>query len=283
LKAAGVKMFELPECMVLTKQINEAMTGKIIKEGRLGNAPHKFVWYNRNPEEFSRLTESKEVGEAYTKGRWIFIPLDPGYILLLGECGGKMLYHSPGSEVPKKFHLYITFDDRSFFTVTTQMWGAMELYEKGDEQNREYVKGMKTTPIDSNFNLEYFCDLIDRLTVEKKRSVKSLLTQDQIIPGLGNSIAQDILFQAKLNPRHSIDSLTSDQKVGLYNAIKDTVHEIIAQGGRYDEVDLFNQAGGYLRIMDRNAVGKPCPRCGSEIEKIQYLGGACYLCPSCQI
>ena len=158
-----------------------------------------------------------------------------------------------------------------------------ELYEKGEEQNREYVKDMKTTPVEPEFSLKYFTELIDNLATEKKRSVKSLLTQDQIIPGLGNSIAQDIMFHAHLHPRHALDDINADQKNRLYKAIVDTVHKVIAQGGRYDETDLFNHAGGYIRVMDKAAVGKPCSRCGSTIEKIQYLGGSCYFCPNCQI
>lgn len=38
----------------------------------------------------------------------------------------------------------------------------------------------------------------------------------------------------------------------------------------------------YIRLMDNKAVGHPCPECGTKIEKIQYLGGACYFCPRCQ-
>ncbi|MFC1719141.1 zinc-ribbon domain-containing protein [Candidatus Poribacteria bacterium] len=34
--------------------------------------------------------------------------------------------------------------------------------------------------------------------------------------------------------------------------------------------------------MDSKAKGNPCPECGTPIEKIQYLGGASYFCPSCQ-
>jgi formamidopyrimidine-DNA glycosylase len=276
-------MFELPECIVLVRQINETLKGKRILQGELGNSPHKFVWYNRSHEEFSNLTKSKTVGHAYAKGRWIFIPFEPGYILLIGECGGKMLYHPPGSPKPKKYHLFINFEDNSFFTVTTQMWGAMELYEAGKEKEREYVKGMKTTPIEPDFTQDYFRNLIQDLAIDKKRSIKSLLTQDQIIPGLGNSIAQDIMFQARLHPRHSIDALHPEQIEGLYHAIVGTVNEIIAHRGRYDETDLFNQAGGYVRIMDKNSTGNPCPRCSGTIEKMQYLGGACYFCPECQI
>ena len=275
-------MFELPEFETLAVQMNGVFKGKTVQRGQLGNSPQKFVWYNRSHKEFDLLTKGKTVGEARAKGKWLFIPLEPGYVLLLGECGGKVLYHSPGSKVPKKYHLYITFEDDSFFTATTQMWGAMELYEKGEEQNRQYVKGMRTTPIEPEFTIAYFNALLDDLADGKKRSAKALLTQDQIIPGLGNAIAQDILFRAHLHPRHSIADLSADQRQILYSAIVDTVSEVTERGGRYDEYDLYNNPGGYIRKMDKNAVGRPCPECGVEIEKIQYLGGTCYFCPNCQ-
>ena len=275
-------MFELPEFVTLAKQMNDTLKGKTIRRGQLGNSPHRFVWYNRSHDEFERLAKGKTIGEAWAKGKWLFIPLEPGYVLLLGECGGKVLYHPPGSQVPKKLHLHITFDDESFLTATTQMWGAMELHESGEEQNRKYVKGMRTTPIEPEFTFDYFCTLIDQLVTEKKRSVKGLLTQDQIIPGLGNAIAQDILFRARLHPRHSLADLNAGQRRALYDAILNTVGEVIEGGGRYDEVDLYSHRGGYTRIMDRNAVGRPCPECRGEIEKTQHLGGTCYFCPNCQ-
>jgi formamidopyrimidine-DNA glycosylase len=275
-------MFELPEFVTLAKQMNDTLKGKRIQRGRLGNSPHKFVWYNRSHDEFERLTKGKTVGEARAKGKWLFIPLEPGYVLLLGECGGKVLYHPPGSKVPKKYHLYVTFKDDSFLTATTQMWGAMELYEKGKEQERQYVKGMRSTPIEPEFTFDYFCALMDDLVEGKKRSAKALLTQDQVIPGLGNAIAQDILFRARLHPRHPIADLSTGQRRALCHAIVNTVGEVIEKGGRYDEYDLHNNRGEYIRMMDKNAVGRPCPECGGGIEKIQYLGGACYLCPNCQ-
>jgi formamidopyrimidine-DNA glycosylase len=275
-------MFELPEYIILANQINETLKGKTIKKGSLGNSPHKFVWYNRSHDEFESLTQRKTVGEAWAKSRWLFIPLEPGYTLLLGECGGKVLYHSPGSKAPSKYHLFLTFEDGSFFTATTQMWGAMELYEKGKELERQYVKGMKTTPIEPEFTEGYFSALIDTLIPQAKRSVKSLLTQDQLIPGLGNAIAQDILFRARLHPKHPIDQLDQGQRQLLYQAILDTVHEVIAQGGRYDEVDLYGHPGKYIRLMDSKALDRPCPGCGGKIGKMAYLGGSCYFCPQCQ-
>ena len=275
-------MFELAEFAILCRQINDALKGKTVRRGELGNSPHKFVWYNRTHEEFERLTRGKTVGEATSRGKWLFVALEPGYVLVLGECGGKVLLHSPGAKLPIKYHLHITFEDGSFLTATTQMWGAMELYEQGAEQDRQYIKDMRTTPIEPEFSPEYFDNLLDDLVTGKKRSAKALLTQDQLIPGLGNAIAQDILFRAGLSPKHPIAELDGDQRRALYEAIVSTVAEVIEEGGRYDEFDLCGNRGGYVRLMDKNAVGRPCPACGGAVEKIQYLGGACYFCPICQ-
>lgn len=275
-------MFELPETVNLASQMNETLQGKIVKEGRLGISPHKFLWYNRTHEEFEQLTRDKQVGKARAQGKWLFVPLDPGYVLVLGECGGKILYHLPGSKVPQKYHLYLTFTDGSFLTAMTRMWGAMELYAQGDEQEREYIKEMRPTPIEPAFTFDYFDGLLDNLLAARKQSAKGLLTQDQVIPGLGNAIAQDILFQARIHPKRSLSDLSDDDRRALFEAILGTVQAALEKGGRYDEVDLHGQPGGYVRLMDGKALSHPCPRCGGAIEKFQYLGGACYVCPTCQ-
>lgn len=275
-------MFEISEYTVLARQINATLTGKTIRAGELGNSPHKFVWYNRSHEEFAQLTAGKVVGAARVQGRWMSIPLEPGYTLLFGECGGKILFHPASAPLPVKYHLLIHFYDGSAFSATTQMWGAMELYETGKEQEREYIKGMRPTPLDPAFTFDYFNSLLDELLKGPKRSAKSLLTQEQTIPGLGNSIAQDILFRAKIGPRRSLAEFSPGQRRDLYAAILDTVKEIIDGGGRNDETDLFGQPGKYIRSMDSAAAGKPCPECGTTVQKMQYLGGACYFCPKCQ-
>ena len=84
-------MFELPEYINFARQINETIRGGTIVSGNLGNSPHKFVWYNRSEEEFSELIKGKTIGESYVMGRWLFVSAEPGYVLLFGECRGKIL------------------------------------------------------------------------------------------------------------------------------------------------------------------------------------------------
>ncbi|MFZ3147465.1 MAG: DNA-formamidopyrimidine glycosylase family protein [Methanothrix sp.] len=275
-------MFEIPEYVTLARQMAESLSGKRIVNGTLGNSPHKFVWYNRKSDEFAAIVKGKFTGLAYCRGRWLFIPLRPGYLLVFGECGGRIILHESESQLPKKYHLSLHFDDGSFLSATTQMWGAMELYEEGKELERQHIIGMRTTPVDQKFSLAYLSALIEECANEGSRSVKGLLTQDQLIPGLGNSIAQDIMFKAKLHPKQSISGLSKAQIKNLHEAIVKTVAEVIRQGGRNDETDLYGNRGKYKRIMDKTAAGRPCPECGTIVEKMAYLGGACYYCPECQ-
>ena len=79
-----------------------------------------------------------------------------------------------------------------------------------------------------------------------------------------------------------MDILPEERK-NLYEAIQTVVQEAIDLGGRYDEVDLFGNKGNYMRLMDSKSAGTPCLNCGQDIQKISYLGGACYLCTNCQI
>ena len=275
-------MFELPEYTVLSSQINETLKGKAVISAVLGNSPHKFVWYNLSCEEFSKKMRGKTIGESYSRGRWLFIKILPGYILVLGECGGKILYHRKGYKKPSEYHLFIDFKDGTAFSVTTRMWGAMELYKEGKEKERQYIKDMRPTPVDKNFTQEYFLSLVEECLDTDVKTVKAILTQNQLIPGLGNSIAQDIMFNAGFGPKFPLKKLADKDMKTLYDAIIKTVSEVIKKKGRYDEFDLFGELGKYKRKMDKNSTGKPCPRCGIRIEKIQYLGGACYYCPGCQ-
>lgn len=93
-------MVELPECATLARKMNAGIRGKAVKRGQLGNSPHRSVWYNRTPDEFKRLTRGKTVGEAGVRGRWIFVPLEPGHVLVLGECGGKIPTQAAGLREP---------------------------------------------------------------------------------------------------------------------------------------------------------------------------------------
>ena len=275
-------MFELPELTTIARQMNVVLKDKTVREGRLGNTPHKFVWYDRTHDEFARLTQGAVVGGARARGKWLFLSLEPDHVLRLGEWGGRILFHQPPAAEPPKYHLLLTFANGSRLSATTQMWGGVDLCDRGHELEGKYVQDMRVTPVDPEFTWEYFETLADAGAGGGKRSVKGLLTQEQLIPGLGNAIAQDIMFGAGLSPKRPVRALSNGELRRLYETVVGVVRDVIAGGGRDDEVDLLGEPGSYRRLMSAKSVGAPCPRCGATIQKLQYMGGACYVCPECQ-
>ena len=92
--------------------------------------------------------------------------------------------------------------------------------------------------LSSDFTLEYFINLLNNIEINE--SIKSALATKNRIPGLGNGVLQDILYEAKLNPRRKLSTLTIDDKVNLFNSIKETLKSMVKNGGRDLETDIYN-------------------------------------------
>jgi len=110
-------MIELPEVLTITRQMNNELKGKRIETGNRGNSSHKWAFYNRSPDEFERILAGKKTGEVTGDGKWIFVSLEPVYVLLLGDMGGRILYHNSGETLPEKYHLMLRFKDQTYLTV----------------------------------------------------------------------------------------------------------------------------------------------------------------------
>jgi formamidopyrimidine-DNA glycosylase len=279
-------MIEMPEAATLARQMNAELTGKTILCFARGTQTHKFLWLNRLDEEYETILPGKAITGASYYGRSVYLHMGKDYMLWWSDAGGKILYHAPGEALPAKHHLMWTFTDGSHLTYALQMWGAVKLLDAAEFNERLHIE-TGLPPLHPDFTLERFDAMLDRYPEKTSKGVKGFLVATGYsipdpINGLGNAIVQDILFQARLNPRRKIPDLTAEERHRLYQAVQMTVAKAIELGGRYDEFDLYGNPGGYARLMDSKAVDTPCPNCGAFIQKISYLGGACYLCPECQ-
>lgn len=275
-------MFELPEIAVLGRQLRAEIAGRTIVSCVRGNSPHKFVFYNLAAPEYEANAAGRVVGPAQARAKWLFVPFEPGFVQLLGEFGGRLTLHPPGAPRPERHHLLFELDDGRAVSVFTQMWGMFSLATPTEAADHKYAGNIGLTPVDPGFTAEYFEQLVASQAAGPKRSAKGLLTQEGIIPGLGNAYCQDILFLAGIHPKRDVAGLDAAERGRLYRAILAVVNEAIAKGGRDDEHDLYGRRGGYVRRMDASMTGMPCTACGTPIVKMQYLGGACYFCPTCQ-
>ena len=275
-------MIELPEAYTTARQINDTLRGRVIEQGIRGNSPHKFAFYNREPEEYESILRGQAIGQAFQLANMIMVPVGPDYVLGLGCGGERILFHENESTLPKKHQLLLRFTDGTYLSVSVQGWGAALLLQESEVETHPFCGGRGPSPLSDEFTLDYFKGLFGALKENDPASAKFFVITKPGVSGIGNGVLQDILFHAGIHPRRRVISLSDDEKRALYEAIRHTVREMTDLGGRDSERDLYNRPGGYQRILHSGVVGFPCIKCGTPIQKISFLGGASYFCPNCQ-
>jgi len=276
-------MIELPEALIIARQMSQELAGKRIESGVRGNVPHKFAFYSGSAAEYEMILKGRAMGEVTGHGSAILARLEPDCTLVLGGGGERILYHPSASTLPKKHHLLLHYEDGAYLTVTVQGWGNVLLLREPELAEHPHAGVGRVSALSERFTWEYFQGLFRDLAPTSTKSIKFFIISEPGVWGVGNGYLQDILFRAKIHPRRRAIDLHEEEREALYGAIRETLRQAMDLGGRDTERDLYNQPGDYKRVMDRKSVGQPCPECGRPIEKIQYLGGACYLCPACQV
>ncbi len=272
-------MIEIPESLTIARQLNETVQGKRIVEVETAHSSHSFVWYSGDSDFYSNVMEGQEIGKSEGIGSMIEMTLGD-YSFVVGD-GTNVRYLAPGEKLPAKYQARITLGDESHLIYTVQMYGGIFLWQTAKEQNPYYLAGkQKPLPNTEDFTYGYFKSLFG--DVSGTLSMKAFLATGQRIPGLGNGVLQDILLEAGFHPKRKIGSITETDKKRMYEAVTGTLKKMIAAGGRDTEKDIFGNKGGYQTLLSKRTVGKPCPYCGSLIEKGSYLGGTVYFCPICQ-
>ncbi len=275
-------MIELPEAVSISMDLNETIRGKRMIAAGTGEGAHKWVTYQPSREELTAWLVGKTVGEVSSKGRSIHIGMESGQALVIDEFGGKVLYSDPESEAPKKHHLLTVFDDESCLTISIQGWGFLSTLTEWKHSKWTRLRARALSPNGSDFTLENFFRAVETYPDKEKDSIKTFFTNGKSVAGIGNGYLQDILFQAEISPKRKVSEIRSDEVPHLYASVKQVIEQAIHACGRCCEKDIFGNPGGYVPLMDRKTQGQPCPRCGEPIQKISYLGGSCYICPTCQ-
>ncbi len=273
-------MIELPEAVVLSGEINDTLSGKRIEKVIAARSPHKFAWYHEDGGSYHDMMSGKVLNRAYNQGGFVKMEIGEDIILLLSE-GIRIRYIPESEKIPEKHQLLLEFADQSSLVCSVQMYGGLVAFHNGDYDNDYYGAAReKPSPLTAAFSQTYFDQLLSN--VSEKLSLKAFLATEQRIPGLGNGVLQDILFNASMHPKKKVGSMNDEEKSTLFSSVKTTLARMVEGGGRDTEQDIFGYAGKYQTILSKNTVGKPCGKCGSIIQKQAYMGGSIYFCPGCQ-
>lgn len=270
-------MPELPEITVIARQMNREMAGNRIaevevKQPKILNVP---------PRRFVEAVKGRTIDSVSSKGKWIFVKLKPdGFILTNLGMGAELVRFAPRQDLPKGYHFRIAFTNGTGFTARFWWFGYVHLVEEGDLEKHKMTSHLGISPLDGRFTESRLKDML----AGRKVGIKSFLIDQKNIAGIGNVYIQDILFRARLHPNRRTSVLSEDEIHALYKAILKTLSRSIKLGGLAYERDFYGHASRFASkdFLVGYKEGKPCPTCGTTIEKIKTGSTATYVCPECQ-
>lgn len=102
-------------------------------------------------------------------------------------------------------------------------------------------------------------------------AVKARLLNQHVISGVGNLLADQILWQARLSPRRDTGSLSVQELDRLRRELRSALRNAIRQGGAH--------TGAFVQVRRHEQI---CPRDGHHLEKATVGGRTTYWCPACQ-
>ncbi|MEM2129640.1 MAG: zinc finger domain-containing protein [Candidatus Bathyarchaeia archaeon] len=232
--------------------------------------------------EFIKAIKGKTVSEVASNGKWIFLKLEPSFFLLINlGMYGEILYYVNIQKLPERYQFKLKFSDGSGFTIFFSWFGYVHLVAEKDMEKHRLTANLGANPLSSDFTFRQFENL---LSSKKKTRIKNFLLDQKNVAGIGNVYVQDILFQSRLHPNREISTLSQKEKQDLHNAIKDVLNRSIQYGGLAYEKDFYGHNGKFdgTKFLVGYKEGKPCPACGTIIEKIKTGSTSSYICPSCQ-
>jgi formamidopyrimidine-DNA glycosylase len=110
--------------------------------------------------------------------------------------------------------------------------------------------------------------------------IKTVITDQKVIAGIGNAYSDEILHVAKISPFATAGKLSDEQLTALHDAmisvLTDAVNRSVGQGAAM----LKGEKRSGLRVHART--GLPCPVCGDTVREVSFADKSFQYCPTCQ-
>ncbi len=262
-------MPELPEVETIARELKPFLEGKRIAKVEILK-PELTVGIS--PE----VLEGKTINRVRRRGKYLILDLSDGSGLLFHLRLTGRLYLNPGPEVNPG--LLIHTEDRLTLSFhDPRKLGRAYWHPAPDE----FLGFLGPEPLDEGFTPQELRQILSG----RKAAVKAVLLDQRSLAGIGNIYADEALFLAGINPRRPASTLSPEEGERLYQAIQEVLVEGIERHGTTFSAyrDAFGRRGENqlsLRVFRRT--GKPCPRCGTPIERIRVAGRSSHYCPKCQ-
>ena len=273
-------MPELPEAEVVARQIRERLAGATLTDTWIGRADivregyQERTWYSgsvlRSAERFG-----KSVALGFERER------ETRYIVAELGMTGLLLFPSACPRFPQHVHVRMTFSgavESELRYWNPRRFGRLSMLDR--QGLKQYLaRRFGCDPLTVSW--EEFREIVRA----RSGRLKPLLMHQQVIAGIGNIYANEILFRARLHPNVLASRLPIEKIEQLFQVTREVLHEAIRCGGSSVR-DFFAPDGREGEFKRRHLVygkdGAPCPNgCGRTIKRLMSERSS-FFCPSCQ-
>jgi formamidopyrimidine-DNA glycosylase len=273
-------MPELPEAEVVARQLRARILGAVVKDCWVGRPDivrqglSTLDWYRgARLRAISRRGKSIVLAFGHDK--------EPRYLVAELGMTGLLFFRPPDERFRKHTHLILSLEGG--LEPELRYWNPRRF-------GRIYL--LDQSGLDQFTARRFGCDPLTvawddfHEVVRRRRGrLKALLMHQQVIAGIGNIYANEILFRAGLHPYRTASRLRTVTIRRLYDVMREVLDQAIRDGGSSVR-DFFAPDWTEGRYKQRHLVynrrGKPCPNgCGNTIRRLMDERSSFY-CPACQ-
>lgn len=277
-------MPELPEVESVRRGLNELIVGETVEKvevrwSRIIDSPA----FN----QFSKRLRGQTIENVSRRGKFLLFYFTEDVMISHLRMEGKYQLVEPkeNGQLPiRGKHTHVIFylkSGKKLLYHDVRKFGRMYLVPKGEEFEHKSLVKLGPEPTIEDFDLEAMQEFLTR----RSKAIKGVLLDQEIVVGVGNIYADEILHEAKLHPVTPANRLTDAEGIRLHEAILKVIREAIDSGGTTIRTyaNAFGDVGTFqnqLKVYGKN--GAPCENCGTEIEKTKVAGRGTHYCPVCQ-
>ncbi|WP_336051905.1 Fpg/Nei family DNA glycosylase [Streptomyces sp. CA2R101] len=258
-------MPELPDVEAFRKILDSCARGACLLRIEVHDAG---VLNGVSARRLRRSLEGRRIAEPERQGKWLLAPTEGGPTLLLHFGMTGQLVCCPPAE-PLHPHDRVTFtlaDDRQLRYRDQRKLKGLWLADEPAVARMMKDQGPDALAVDRPG--------FDEALAGRRGGIKSALLDQSVLAGLGNLLADEILWRAKLHPARPVGTLTTQELDRMYTALRRTLRSAVAAG-------RVPPRRSWL-TGHRDDADPVCPRCREPLCGGRWAGRHTVWCPRCQ-
>jgi formamidopyrimidine-DNA glycosylase len=269
-----VTLPEYPDIIIYIERLKALVQGQPVQNVRIASP---FLLRTFDPPIESILNKPVIYFERIGK-RIVFVFEDELFLVLHLMIAGRLNWREKDCKIPVKIGMAaLDFPN-----------GTLLLIESGTKKRASLhlIKGELELSTFDQGGLEIFdasFEEFKRRLLRENHTLKRALTDPRLFSGIGNAYSDEILHRAKLSPVQLTQKMTEEQIEKLFRAIKETLTDW-TERIRKETGDGFPEKVTAFRpeMAVHGRFGKPCPICGTIVQRIRYADNETNYCSKCQ-